>query len=125
LKGLASLAPATLAVMHGSSFSGNCQQALLDLATVMEEVLDRPSYVFLTEKVGRRLTSSLNRPSTRTPLGIAALRPPFAQLTSPVPGTGLLSVARNQVWHRAQTAVYGLKSVCALIPEPSGRESSR
>jgi len=46
LEGLASLAPATLAVMHGSSFSGNCRQALLDLATVMKEVLDQRSYIF-------------------------------------------------------------------------------
>jgi hypothetical protein len=51
LEGLASLAPATLAVMHGSSFSGNCNQALLDLATVMKEVLDQPSYTFPTEKL--------------------------------------------------------------------------
>jgi hypothetical protein len=51
LEGLASLAPATLAVMHGSSFSGNCNQALLDLATVMKEVLDQPSYIFPTEKL--------------------------------------------------------------------------
>jgi flavorubredoxin len=50
LEGLASLAPATLAVMHGSSFSGNCNRALLDLATVMKEVLDQPSYKFPTEK---------------------------------------------------------------------------
>jgi hypothetical protein len=50
LEGLASLAPTTLAVMHGSSFSGNCNQALLDLATVMKEVLDQPSYTFPTEK---------------------------------------------------------------------------
>jgi hypothetical protein len=50
LEGLASLAPATLAVMHGSSFFGNCNRALLDLATVMKEVLDQPSYTFPTEK---------------------------------------------------------------------------
>ena len=50
LEGLASLEPTTLAVMHGSSFSGNCNQGLLDLAIVMKEVLDKPSYTFPTEK---------------------------------------------------------------------------
>jgi len=38
LNQLADLNPATLAVMHGSSFNGNCQQALLDLDSVMQEV---------------------------------------------------------------------------------------
>src|SRR6266852_6531562 len=46
LEGLASLKPKTLATMHGSSFCGDCQEALLDLATVMKEVLDKPSYNF-------------------------------------------------------------------------------
>jgi flavorubredoxin len=46
LEGLASLRPKTMAVMHGSSFSGDCGQALRDLGTVMKEVLDRPSYDF-------------------------------------------------------------------------------
>jgi len=36
--------------MHGSSFSGNCNQALLDLATVMKEVLDNPHMRSQTEK---------------------------------------------------------------------------
>jgi hypothetical protein len=46
LKGLAGLKPRTLAVMHGSSFSGDCGKALLDLAAVMKDVLDKPSYKF-------------------------------------------------------------------------------
>ena len=46
LEGLASLKPKTLATMHGSSFCGDCQEALLDLATVMKDVLDKPSYNF-------------------------------------------------------------------------------
>jgi hypothetical protein len=46
LEGLASLNPSTLAIMHGSSFSGNCRKSLLELATVMKEVLDKPSYQF-------------------------------------------------------------------------------
>jgi len=37
LKKLAGLKPKTLAVMHGSSFTGNGEQALLDLATVFRE----------------------------------------------------------------------------------------
>lgn len=39
LNRLAALKPKTLAVMHGSSFSGNGEQALMDLASVMKEVL--------------------------------------------------------------------------------------
>jgi flavorubredoxin len=39
LQGLADLKPATLATMHGSSYSGNGRQALQDLATVMRDVL--------------------------------------------------------------------------------------
>lgn len=39
LQGLADLNPATLAIMHGSSFTGNCSQALLDLGTAFREVL--------------------------------------------------------------------------------------
>jgi len=39
LKGLANLKPNTLAAMHGSTFVGNGQQALCDLAEVMKEVL--------------------------------------------------------------------------------------
>jgi len=46
LEGLASLKPKTLATMHGSSFCGDYQEALLDLATVMKDVLDKPSYNF-------------------------------------------------------------------------------
>jgi flavorubredoxin len=43
LEGLAALHPRTLATMHGSSFRGNCSQALLDLDTVMHEMLGRAS----------------------------------------------------------------------------------
>jgi flavorubredoxin len=39
LKRLAGLKPKTMAVMHGSSFSGDGEQALTDLASVMREVL--------------------------------------------------------------------------------------
>lgn len=39
LKRLAALAPRTLAVMHGSSFSGDGRQAILDLSTLMKEIL--------------------------------------------------------------------------------------
>jgi flavorubredoxin len=46
LEGLATLRPDTLAVMHGSSFAGDGGQALRDLAVVMKEVLDRPSFQF-------------------------------------------------------------------------------
>ena len=46
LEGLASLNPRTLAVMHGSSFAGDCQGALNELAGVLKVVLDRPSYQF-------------------------------------------------------------------------------
>jgi flavorubredoxin len=37
IAGLADLAPTTLALMHGSSFSGNCQAALRDLAAAYDE----------------------------------------------------------------------------------------
>lgn len=46
LEGLASLNPKTLAVMHGSSFTGNCAQALRELGNVMKQQLDKPSYQF-------------------------------------------------------------------------------
>ena len=46
LEGLASLAPKTLAVQHGSCFKGDCRQALLDLNALMKELLDRPTYTF-------------------------------------------------------------------------------
>jgi aspartate-semialdehyde dehydrogenase len=39
LQRLAALKPKTIAVMHGSSFSGNGEQALTDLASVMRQVL--------------------------------------------------------------------------------------
>ncbi len=39
LKKIAALEPETIAVMHGSSFSGNGKQAIDDLATAMKEVL--------------------------------------------------------------------------------------
>lgn len=38
LRKLADLKPKTLAVMHGSSFTGNGERALLDLATVFREI---------------------------------------------------------------------------------------
>lgn len=43
LKGLASLQPRTLATMHGSSFTGDCAKALIELDSVMEETLGKPS----------------------------------------------------------------------------------
>jgi flavorubredoxin len=46
LQGLASLAPKTLAVQHGTSFSGNCGVELLGLAAIMKELLDQPTYTF-------------------------------------------------------------------------------
>lgn len=46
LEGLASLKPKTLAIMHGSSYRGDCRESLLDLAAVMKDVLDKPSYRF-------------------------------------------------------------------------------
>jgi flavorubredoxin len=46
LAGLASLQPKTLAVMHGSSFCGDCSQSLLDLGSVMKEVLNKPTFQF-------------------------------------------------------------------------------
>ena len=39
LHGLADLQPKTLAVMHGSSYTGDCEQALRDLDEVMRETL--------------------------------------------------------------------------------------
>jgi hypothetical protein len=39
LKGLAAYQPRTLAIMHGSSYSGDGAQALEDLAVVMRDVL--------------------------------------------------------------------------------------
>jgi len=39
LEGLAALNPRTLAIMHGSSYSGDCAQALRDLAVVFKDVL--------------------------------------------------------------------------------------
>jgi hypothetical protein len=43
---LAELNPATLATMHGSSFTGNCAQALRDLNAAMKEVLIEPEFSF-------------------------------------------------------------------------------
>ena len=40
LSSLADLKPKTLATMHGSSFVGNCSQALLDLNYIMKEIYD-------------------------------------------------------------------------------------
>jgi hypothetical protein len=41
LKKLAALNPKTLAIMHGSSFTGNCAQALDDLNVMFSEVFGR------------------------------------------------------------------------------------
>jgi len=41
LHGLADLRPKLLALMHGSSFIGDGERALRDLATTMREVLGR------------------------------------------------------------------------------------
>ena len=38
LHSLADLKPKTLATMHGSSFYGDCSQALIDLNVVMKEI---------------------------------------------------------------------------------------
>jgi flavorubredoxin len=43
LEGLASLTPRTLATMHGSSFTGDCSKALIELDGVMKETLGTPS----------------------------------------------------------------------------------
>lgn len=40
---LAALAPTTLAVMHGSSFSGDGRTAILDLSRVIEDLLSKPA----------------------------------------------------------------------------------
>ena len=42
LRRLAAREPRTLAVMHGSSFRGDCRKALLDLAEVMRDLLSTP-----------------------------------------------------------------------------------
>jgi flavorubredoxin len=42
LRRLAALAPTTLATMHGSSFRGDGQKAILDLAVVLKELLSKP-----------------------------------------------------------------------------------
>jgi flavorubredoxin len=46
LEGLASLKPRTVAVMHGSTFRGDCTQSFRELADVMKEVLDKETYTF-------------------------------------------------------------------------------
>jgi hypothetical protein len=40
LQRLAALRPRTIGLMHGSSFSGNGEQSLQDLAVVMRDILD-------------------------------------------------------------------------------------
>jgi hypothetical protein len=40
---LAALTPTTLAVMHGSSFSGDGRTAILDLSRVIEDLLSKPA----------------------------------------------------------------------------------
>jgi hypothetical protein len=42
LNRLAELKPKTLAIMHGSSFSGNGEKAFRNLATIMRETLGEP-----------------------------------------------------------------------------------
>jgi flavorubredoxin len=44
LEGLAALKPRTLATMHGSSFTGDCSKALIELDAVMKETLGVPSH---------------------------------------------------------------------------------
>ena len=44
LEGLATLQPRTLAVQHGSSFRGDCEQALRDLGMIYKDVLGRESF---------------------------------------------------------------------------------
>ena len=43
LEGLAALQPRTLATMHGSSFTGDCSKALIELDGVMKQMLGSPS----------------------------------------------------------------------------------
>jgi hypothetical protein len=44
LKRLADLKPKTLGIMRGSSFAGDGQRALSDLAVIMRETLSDPSW---------------------------------------------------------------------------------
>jgi flavorubredoxin len=44
LEGLATLQPRTLAVQHGSSFRGDCGQALRELAVVYKDVMGQESF---------------------------------------------------------------------------------
>lgn len=48
LESLATLQPRTLAVQHGSSFRGNCAQALRELAVVYKDVLGHESFKMAT-----------------------------------------------------------------------------
>jgi len=41
MRELGALKPGTLAIMHGSSYRGDGEKALLDLASVMKEVLGK------------------------------------------------------------------------------------
>ena len=41
LRGIAELQPKTLAVMHGSSYTGKCDQLLVDLAGVIRESFEK------------------------------------------------------------------------------------
>lgn len=50
IRGLAALAPRTLAVMHGSSFTGDCSRALLDLS----DDFDRRAHRVLEQGVATR-----------------------------------------------------------------------
>ena len=46
LQGLAGLKPKLIATMHGSSYSGNGEQALTELAVVMKDALNEETYHF-------------------------------------------------------------------------------
>jgi flavorubredoxin len=45
LQRLAALEPKMLAVMHGSSFRGDCRKAIVDLAAVIKDLLSKPAPV--------------------------------------------------------------------------------
>lgn len=51
LKNLADLKPKTLAIMHGSSFAGNCAQALDDFNAVLREVFGTPGEPEIANRV--------------------------------------------------------------------------
>ena len=59
LEGLASLNPATVATMHGSSFTGDCRKEWLGLGEAMREVLDKPAYQFWSLRTDQSAEGSL------------------------------------------------------------------